>query len=92
MLEPRWRKEWLKRPNVTFLGGTAKFDLWHASGGNVVRFVSGESLGGWDQCAVGRLPILKAAGSVLGPQEEVDMALDYLRLFAPDLFRESPNQ
>ena len=92
MLEPRWRKEWLDRPYIIFLGGTDKFDFWHSTSGNTVRFVESDKLGRWENYSVSLLPYLSADVAKAESQEDVDAAIAYLKLFAPDLFRERPKQ
>ena len=90
MLEPRWRKEWLDNTHVRFLGGTDKFDFWHNPSGETVRFVYGQLFGQW--FPVSTIPHLSAGAvsDIAKSQEDVDAAIAYLKLFAPDLFREIP--
>jgi hypothetical protein len=92
MLEPRWRKEWLRKPDVRFLGGTDKFDFWHSTRRNTVRFVDSDKLGRWESYSVSLLPYLSADVAKSESQEDVDAAIAYLKLFAPYLFRERPKQ
>lgn len=96
MLEPRWRKDWLERKTLLFIGGTAKFDLWQDGvtlrlDAPYVRYVYGPKGGEWDHFPADVIPTLTPITKSFANQQDLDEAHTYLRLFAPYLFREHPN-
>lgn len=97
-MQPRWKKEdgmsnWIAR-GYTYLGGTAKYDLWCESAKNNghVRIVCGDTPEDWDYINFTRTDSFKARtyfNDVKMTEEEVQEVETYLKLFAPWVLGES---
>ena len=98
MLEPRWTEP---LTGLRFIGGTADFDIWYQPASKYLVLVSGNRdvewaayhfYGGEIEGTGLNDENLSADVAKVESQEDVDAAIAYLKLFAPDLFRERPKQ
>ena len=91
-MHPRWKKDdgmsnWVAR-GYTYLGGTAKYDLWceYISNPHQIRIVCGDAPEDWDYINFNRADYFKARtyfNDVKMTEEEVQEVETYLKLFAP---------
>lgn len=87
-MEPRWFSNWAGNPSngMTFLGGTAKMDLWASVYGGDTRLVWGADAGRWHwptEIAEGKLRLYSAVLTDPPTDEELDEAHTFLKVFAP---------
>jgi len=89
-MEPRWdAREWAKRPDLAFVGGTADFDIWveqrDACGGDHtgIRLCAGEG-NEWDLLWNTSEDNLRLYyGDLVLTAEQLRDVQNYIKLFAP---------
>lgn len=87
-MEPRWNHVWAEHPSsgMTFLGGTAKIDLWASAHGGDTRFSWGDGPTHWhwpSRGADGKLRIYSAVLDDAPTDEELDEMDNFLNVFVP---------
>ena len=92
-MEPRYRKQWLERTDITFVGGVGRFDLWVAIGKETLepyhlRVVWHNRDSEWDTYSINHRQLATQTNwnEPDGPTEQERLLIEhYLILFAPSI-------
>ena len=92
-MEPRYRKQWLERDDITFVGGVGRFDLWVAIGKETLepyhlRVVWHNRDSEWDAYNINHRQLATQTNwnEPDGPTEQERLLIEhYLILFAPSI-------
>jgi hypothetical protein len=94
-MEPRWREDWKKDRDFTYLGGTNDFDLWFDED-KYIRVVWGEPALQWDYFFWSLSDETYEWGShdqeYVDHNQVLDESLTYIRIFAPWVEEELKNK